>query len=484
MTPSLPPLNRRQFLGSSARNAAGVAAGMAASVVPWNEDQAAAAPSANSRLQVAVVGVRQQGLRLALELAARSDVAVQTLVDVDSGVLDQAVPRVAATAGVPASTLGRAVDLREVLAQSGLDAVVVATPDHWHLLHAAWVLEAGRHLYLETPLTHSLGELLILNRLAGQAEQRGLVTQAGLPHRSAPHVAEALAQLSAGAIGPVHQVRAWAVHQRAPLGPRAATAVPPGVDYERWLGPAPGRPFHPHRFHHNWQWYWDYGSGELGHSGVQWLDLAVASLGLGRPSQAVAVGGRFQGADDALTPDSLQVHYRFPRHLVTWEHRLWSNQPPEGRSSAIAFQGEQGTLILDRGGWKIYGGPGTHGQPQGSWLAPHVANFVDAIFGRAVATASLSQTSLATELCHWGTLAYRTGWPCAIPESPTGFTHSPSPTPTIPAPGEVTYRAPWQLPGDSPAWLDPTPPTPLATRVANCPAGDSPGTAGLASPPA
>ena len=442
MTVPHPALNRRQFLGSSARNAAGVAAGMAASVVPWTEGEAAANSGVNSRLQLAVVGVRQQGLRLALELAAHPDVVVHTLVDVDSSILDQAIPRVAAAAGVAPASIRRAVDLRDVLAQPGIDGVVVATPDHWHLLQAAWVLEAGRALYLEAPLTHNLAELHNLARLAEQAEARGVVTQAGLPHRSAPHVTAALAQLAAGAIGPVHQVRAWTVHQRPALGRRAATSVPAGVDYDLWLGPAADRPFHPHHFHHNWQWHWEYGSGELGHSGVQWLDLAALALGGSRPTQVLALGSQVQAPDDTQTPDTLLVHYRFPRQLVTWEHRLWSNQPPEGRSSAIAFQGEQGTLILDRGGWKIYGGSGLHGEPAGSWLGNHLANFVDAIRGRARASASLSQACLSTELCHWGSLTYRTGEVCSIP--------GPLSLPPEASPGSEfsrrAYRAPWVMP--------------------------------------
>ncbi|MFM7163001.1 MAG: Gfo/Idh/MocA family protein [Planctomycetaceae bacterium] len=443
-----PALSRRQFLGSSARNAASVAAGMAASVVPWTEGEAAATTGTNDRLQLVVVGVRQQGLRLALELATHPEVAIHTLVDVDASILDQAVPRVAAAAGVAPATLRRAGDLRDVLAQPGIDGVVVATPDHWHLLQAAWVLEAGLPLYLEAPLTHNLVELHSLARLAEQAEARGVVTQAGLPHRSAPHVATALAQLSSGAIGPVHQVRAWTVHQRPPLGRRATAPVPAGVDYDLWLGPAAERPFHPHHFHHNWQWHWQYGSGELGHSGVQWLDLATLALGGARPAQVLALGAQVQGADDDQAPDTLLVHYRFPGCIVSWEHRLWSSQPPEGRSSAIAFQGEQGTLIVDRGGWKIYGGSGLHGEPTGTWLGNHLANFVDAIRGRAQATASLSQACLSTELCHWGSLAYRSGQACPLPGSLT-----------LPAEGSPgcqfsrrVYRAPWAMPcvaGDS-----------------------------------
>ena len=180
-----------------------------------------------------------------------------------------------------------------------------------------------------------------VRRCRRAARRHGRIVQTGLTHRSGEHFQAAVSLVKSGEIGNVKLARAWAVHRRKPIGRKPDAPAPEQVDYDRWLGPAAKRPFQPNRFHHNWQWVWDYGSGELGAWGVQLLDLARWGLGVGLPLRVAATGGVYYQNDDRQTPDTLSVQYSFPRASIVWEHRQWSNHGIEG-----AFGG---SCILRRG---------------------------------------------------------------------------------------------------------------------------------------
>ena len=428
-------LSRRQFLGSSARNAASMAAGVAAGVVPWG-DEATAGGTAGP-VTVGVMGVRQQGRLIARELARLPGVQVSGLCDVDASLLPALAQDVALQQG---GQLPRMCgDFRQLLADPTLHAVAIATPDHWHALLAAHALRAGKDVYLETPVTHTLDEG---ERLLALARETGRIVQGALVQRSGPHFQQAIDFLHQGRLGRVHQARAWTVHQRKSIGIGSEGPVPEGLDYDLWLGPAPARPFQANRLHGNWRWFWDYGSGELGNWGVPLLDVARWGLGVGLPLQVSAAGGKFHFRDDQQTPDTLQVQYQYPQQTILWEHRLWSQHAPEGRSSAVAFEGELGTLILDRGGWKVYGGVSAVGQPSGDLLAQHLGQFVDCVRTRGTPTASLEESLVSSALCHLGCLAYRLGRSVNI-DLQTG---RPRNDPSAERLLATTARAPWQWP--------------------------------------
>ena len=428
-------LNRRQFLGSSARQAASMAAGVAAGVVPWGEE--AVASPLPGPVTVGVIGVRQQGGQIARALARLPGVQVAALCDVDSTQLPGLAQEVA---GLQAGVLPRThVDFRQLLADPTLQAVAIATPDHWHALLAAHALRAGKDVYLETPVTHSLDEGDQLLRLA---RETGRIVQGALVQRSGPHFAQAIEFLRQGHLGRVHQARAWTVHQRKGIGRGTEGAVPAGLDYDLWLGPAPARPFQANRLHANWRWFWDYGSGELGNWGVQMLDLARWGLGVGLPLQVSASGGKFHFNDDQQTPDTLQVQYQYPQQTITWEHRLWSPHAPEGRSAAVAFEGERGTLLVDRGGWKVQGGVAGVGQPTGDLLALHLGAFVESVRTRGTPVVSLEDCVTSSVLCHLGCLAYRLGRSVNVDLQTGRPRNDPSAERLLTSP----YRAPWQWP--------------------------------------
>ena len=388
-----PTVSRRVFLGRTAQNAAGLAVGMV------GMGAGAAVAGRVQPIRVGVIGVRRQGRKLAMEFAGQPDVVVTTLCDVDAAPLARAAEELAAVGRKPRQDR----DFRRLLDDPALDAIVIATPDHSHAVLAMVAVQAGKDVYLESPACHTLAEA---PALLTAVRHSGRVVQVGLQDRSLPHVRDAIELVQSGRLGRVPLVKAWAVHKRPAATSTAQTTAPAGVDYDSWLYPTPERPFDPHRFHRDWSSYWDYGSGELGTTGVGLLDLAVWGLGVELPARVTATGMKL-GSSPAETPDTLQVMYSYPAATLTWESRLWSNHTPEGRSAGVAFHGERGTLVLDRGGWKVYDtAQPAAGDGRGD-LGAHVRNFLDRIRDRGQPIAPLETGLTAARLCHLGNIAYR-----------------------------------------------------------------------------
>ena len=393
-------LSRREFLGHSAKNAA-VAGAAAAGVVALAPARSSGSPA--ERVAVGVIGVRRRGLELATLLAGRSDTDVAVICDVDPGVLDSATPRLMEAQGFAPE---HSADFQRVLDRADLDAVVIATPDHHHATMTQLACQAGKDVFVEAPVSRTIDES---RQLVEVARDTGRVIQCGLQQRSGGHFREAIELIHAGEIGRVRLARAWTVHRGKSIGTRSETAPPAGVDYAAWLGPDYDQPFHPARFHDSWRWFWDFGTGALGRYGVHSLDVARWGLGLELPTRTSASGGIYHFQDDRQTPDTLCVQFDYPDATIAWEHRLWSTRGPEGRSEGTAFYGELGTLIIDRGGYKIYG---RSQAPHSDGLradADHVANFIDCIRSRQAPAADIDIGSTSSTLCHLGNLAYRLG---------------------------------------------------------------------------
>jgi predicted dehydrogenase len=395
-------LNRRQFLGNSARNAAGMAAGVVG--LGTAGALAASSSSPSERVRIGVIGVRAQGRDLAAALAALPDVEIAALCDVDGAVLEAARGIVAEASGGRAPEI--ASDYRRLLDRRNVDAVVIATPDHWHAAMCIEACQSGKDVYVEAPVSHRIEEGA---RMVAAARESGRVVQSGLQQRSGAHFRAAVELVKSGEIGHVRVAKAWVVHRRKPIGRKADVSPPERVDYDRWLGPAPGRKFNPNRFHHNWQCFWDYGSGELGAWGVHLLDLARWGMGVGLPLRVAATGGTHYLIDDRETPDTLCVQYSYPRASIVWEHRQWSSHGIEGRSAAVAFYGDNGTLIVDRGGWKVYGRRDGMAQDASECVIAHLQDFVDAVRARRTPQADIEVGHLSATLCHLGNIAYRVG---------------------------------------------------------------------------
>jgi predicted dehydrogenase len=424
-------LNRRQFLGSSAKNAAGVAAGM----VSLAGTVAQAAPS--ERVSLGVIGVRGRGKTLAGQLAALGDVDVSVLCDVDRNVVPASSEVVEKQQGFAPRV---EQDFRRVLDDPSIDAVVIATPDHWHAVMTLLACQAGKDVYVEKPVSHNIHEG---QQMLAAARKYERVVQTGLQQRSGSHFQSAVEFVRSGKLGQVKLAKAWTVHRRKSIGFKKNTAVPTGVDYDLWLGPAAQQPFNPNRFHNNWHWFWDYGSGELGNWGVHMLDVARWGLAVGLPDRISAGGGKLVFNDDQQTPDTQIVTYNYADTTIVWEHRLWSNRGIEGRSAAAAFYGEQGTLIVDRGGWKVYDGKEAVTADTSEMQRTHCRNFIDSIKTRDTPTADIEAGQLSTALCHLGNIAYRLGREVSFDSEAMQFGSDDEANALL----TREYRKPWTLPG-------------------------------------
>jgi len=395
-SPATSGVNRRDFLGKTARNAAGVAVGVLGL-------GSASRVGPNETVQVGVIGVGHQGKDLALRLAGLPGARVAAICDVDVQALALTQHQLADRIGARPIAVARH---EQILERSDIHAVVIATPDHSHASICHDALLAGKDLYLEQPVAHSIAES---ESLVETALKSGLIIQTGLPHRSGAHFQSAVEVLRSGEIGPVHHAKAWAMHRRRSIGRQSPEQVPTGIDYPRWLGTAPSRGFQSNRFHQNWPWFWDYGSGELGVWGVQLLDVVRWGLNLDLPVRIAATGGNRFFHDDRETPDTLAVQFEFPELDVIWEHRQWTSRGLEGRTAATAFYGEKGTLIIDRSGWKIYDGPSGRFEDASEIHLSHLANWLDCLRTRKPPTANLSIGHRSTVLCHLGNISYRLG---------------------------------------------------------------------------
>lgn len=387
-------LNRRKFLGAAASAAA---AGVVRA--PAYADRG----SALERMRLGVIGLRQQGQAIMQELSEMPDAQIVAACDVDPRLFDDAL-RLATQHGDPTPTVTG--DFRRILDYPSLDAIVIATPDHWHANMAVLACEAGKDLYVEAPLTRTIQEG---QRVVDAAREHQCVLQTGLQQRSGVHFQSAVQAVQQGDIGTVRLVKAWVSHRRNVVAPAENLRSMVDVDYQGWLGPAGPRSFDTLRFHQTWPWFWDYGGGELSMWGVHLLDVALWGMNAQWPSKVSACGGCFEQSDSLETPDTLHVQYSFDDFVLTWEHRQWTRHGQEGRTAAVAFHGDNGTLIVDRGGWKIYGNRSGQSAPASELLAPHLADFVDAVRTRRDPSAPVEVGHRSAAICHLGNMAWRQG---------------------------------------------------------------------------
>lgn len=393
-------VNRRQFLGRSAQRAAGVAVGVVG-LAATGVVRAGSNSSPNEKVGIGVIGVRNQGKLLAGELAKLGDVEVRSICDVDE---TQFAPASKAVTEQGAKAPATERDFRRLLDDPAIDAVMIATPDHWHAGMTIAACQAGKDVYVESPCSHLVAEGPLMLETAVRTSR---IVQVGLQQRSGSHFKSAIDFLRSGRLGQVKFANAWIVHRRKSIGHKQDCDAPAGLDYAQWLGSAAARPFNPNRCHFNWRWFWEYGGGELAHWGVHMLDVARWGLGVDWPSRVSASGGKYVFDDDQQTPDTLSVLYGFRDKTILWEHRLWSSHGIEGRSSGVAFHGEHGALVVDRGGWKVYDHSDNVTADASDLLGSHLRDFISCVKSRSTPAADLKTGHLSSALCHLGNISYR-----------------------------------------------------------------------------
>ena len=363
---------------------------------------------ANERIVCAVIGVRGRGRAFYGPLSSREDTTVASLCDVDVTVLKGAAQAVEKNQRRAPRTCE---DFRRLLDDKTVDAVFVATPHHWHAPIALRALQAGKHVYVEKPASHVYreGQLLVQ---AAQRSQR--VVQHGTQMRSSEVTARAREIIQSGQLGEIKTAKAWNVQRHRHRQPVKDANPPSGVNYDLWLGPAPSRRFNANRFHGNWQWYRDYGNGDIGNDGVHDIDMACMGLGVDRlPLRITAHGSRIDLAGEREYPDNMLVAYQFDNNKVLiYEDRGWTHYGMDGFDSGNAFYGTRGYMIFSRRGYfQVYldrkgtRGPGMKGD---TGMERHLQNFLDCLRTGRQPNADARTAHLSCALVHLGEIACRT----------------------------------------------------------------------------
>ncbi len=304
-----------------------------------------------------------------------------------------------------------------------MDAVIVATPDHWHCLAMVDAVAAGKHVYVEKPIAHTIEECRVMQ---AATKRYGRIVQVGQWQRSGKQYEDAIAYVRSGKLGRVRVVKVWAYQGwMKPVPVQPDGPAPEGVDYDRWLGPAPQRAFNPNRFHFNFRWFWDYAGGLMTDWGVHEIDIALYAMQATAPKSVIASGGKFAYPDDASeTPDTLQAVFEYDGFNMLWEHATGIDGGPYGRTEGIAFIGNDGTLVVNRDGWEVIAETVTEGNTRKNKLEPialqpnrvdnldlHTANFAAAIKANdpAMLKCGIDTGSVAAINAQMGNIALLTG---------------------------------------------------------------------------
>ena len=405
---------------------------------------------ANDRVVVASIGIRGQGNSLKRGFAQLKNVEIKTLCDIDANLADARVndPRLKEVATFKPTFVQ---DLRRVMDDKDIDAVVIATPNHWHALATIWALQAGKHVYVEKPSSYTVWE----GRKMVEATSRyNKIVQVGTMNRSRPAVRQAIKFLHDGGIGKVYMARGLCFKPRPsigkyPDGPMAAgekyalttisknyeptydAAYLGKVDYDLWLGPAPKRPFNRNRFHYNWHWHWDYGNGDTGNQGPHQFDIARWGLNKQEhPVRISSMGGYFGEESSQETPDVQTALFEYADGTVLeFGTRGEHTNDEGGQRIGNLFYGSKGWMWIDGDGstWQSYlgpvgdkntKGPGSDSKPGEvgndplvltSMEFPHYQNFVDAIRqgDPKMLTCDVLEGHLSSALPHLANISYR-----------------------------------------------------------------------------
>ncbi|GAB3508640.1 Gfo/Idh/MocA family protein [Emticicia fontis] len=304
------------------------------------------APS--DRINVGLIGVKNQGFNNIRAFLKINEVNLKAICDVDD---DQLAKRKADLTKAGVQNLTTYKDYRKMLEDKELDAIIVATPDHWHCLQLTDTLSAGKHVYVEKPIANSIGEAKAMVRAV---EASGKVVQVNQWQRSNKHFQDAVAFVKSGKLGTIINTKTWMYRSTQPLPTLPDTSVPAGVDYDMWLGPATKRPFNANHFHYEFRWFWDYAGGLMCDWGVHLIDIVLWGMGVNEPLSVSSVGGkRILQNDSRETPDYINVTYDFGSFTNTWEHYMGTGAGQYGKNHGIAFIGTKGTLIATRNGWEV-----------------------------------------------------------------------------------------------------------------------------------
>jgi predicted dehydrogenase len=372
--------------------------------------------AASDTVRVAVVGVGGRGRDHIAGMLQQPNVEIAALCDPDDSHLDKGQKQVAA-AGRKAPQNYR--DIRQLLEDKSIDAITIASPNHWHALMTVWACQAGKDVYVEKPCTHNMFET---RQVVAAARRYNRMVQQGSQIRSSVAVREAVQKMNEGLIGDVYLARGVCFRWRDTIGRAPVSPVPAGVDYDLWTGPAALREFTRNRFHYNWHYSWNTGNGEIGNQGIHELDVARWGLGVRYPVKVSAVGGHFMFDDDSETPNVLNCAFEFEvngqRRMLEFEARHWMTNGEaaieDRQHNAIGnlFYGSKGYLAVDSyTSYKSWMGREQEPGPARQTGGDHYANWIEAIRTRQRETlhAEIEEGAISTALVHLANISYRLG---------------------------------------------------------------------------
>lgn len=372
--------------------------------------------SPSDQLNIGAIGINGMGwsnVRAALKVSGVNLVAV---CDIDTNVIDKRMKELA-DKGYDTSKIKVYGDYRKLLDQKDVDAVIIGTPDHWHALIMIHACQTGKDVYVEKPVGNSIVEC----RTMVAAQQRyNKVVQAGQWQRSQQHFIDAVDFVQSGQLGNIRTVKVWCYQGwMRPKPVVADTAPPPGVDYKQWLGPATARPFNASRFHFDFRWFWDYAGGLMTDWGVHLLDYGLLGMKADLPKTICGMGGKFAYPElYEETPDTLTTLYEFDGFNLVWDSAMGIDNGSYGRDHGIAYIGNNGTLILNRGGWEVIEekqGKNKVSKPlvkaSDNGLDKHWENFVSVVKSRKTEElhCSIQAGAHVATVAQMGNISFRTG---------------------------------------------------------------------------
>jgi len=402
--------------------------------------------SPNDTVRIGVAGCGGRGGSHVNAWPNLPNVEVVALCDVDEAHIAaklKTLEGIAAKNGKPFVKPATYVDFRKMIEDKNVDAVSLATPNHWHTLQTIWACQAGKDVYVEKPASHNVFES---QQIVAAARKYNRIVQQGSQSRSSPALQEAVGRMKDGEYGEIYMARGLCYKWRDSIGkypdgpmstsekfaytvnsknfePTYDAEYLKHVNYDLWLGPAPVRPFNRNRFHYNWHWYWDTGNGDLGNQGIHEVDIARWGLGVTHPTKVTAIGGKFMFDDDQETPNTINASFEFDvngkKKMMTFEVRHWISpheagieEGKPGNTIGNQFYGSNGYLVIDNYN-KYYSFVGREQKPgpQATARDEHWANFIGAVRSRKRTdlTAEIEEGALSCNLMHLANISYRVG---------------------------------------------------------------------------
>ncbi|HBL77934.1 MAG: dehydrogenase [Bacteroidetes bacterium GWF2_42_66] len=375
---------------------------------------------ANERINVGTVGVNSRGLALSNTFSMQKNCNIMYVSDVDIRAAEKCIDSVSKITGTRPKA---APDFRKAMEDKDLDAMVIATPDHWHAPAALLAMKAGKHVYLEKPCSHSPEEGEILVQAASKYNK---VLQMGNQRRSWPNVAKGIEALKSGVIGKPYFGKGWYTNKRPSIGVGKLAAVPDWLNWDLWQGPAPRMPFKDNYVHYNWHWFWHWGTGEALNNGTHMVDLLRWGMGVDYPIRVSSNGGRFHYTDDWETPDTQVISMDFKEGFtMTWEGRSCNARSIEGSSVGAMFYGDKGSLLIAGGnGYTVFDvagkeiesiedkekiDPRNAASPAQQLDALHIQNFFDGITKGTSLRSNIDSGHKSTLLVQLGNISQRVG---------------------------------------------------------------------------